>query len=60
MDSTTGHELLNFMNAYSVYNQIYMHLSSEKIPLSSQINSSIVTRYALRPEESQDNLSNAC
>jgi hypothetical protein len=25
VDSTSGHELLNFMDAFSVYNQIYMN-----------------------------------
>lgn len=30
VDSTTGHRMLNFMDVYSGYNQIYMNLDDAK------------------------------
>ena len=44
MDSTTGHILLTFMDAFSRYNQIKMAEEDQKKTLSSQVKGSIAIR----------------
>lgn len=44
VDSTTGYELLSFMDAYSDHNKILMYPANEETPLLSEIESFIATR----------------
>ena len=44
MDSTTGHKLLTFMDAFSRYNQIKMAEEDQEKTLSSQVKGSIAIR----------------
>lgn len=45
MDATMAHQLLNFMDAYSGYNQIKMHLSIRSILPSCPIYGFIATKW---------------
>ncbi|BBN69283.1 Disease resistance protein TIR-NBS-LRR class family [Prunus dulcis] len=44
VDATAGHALLSFMDAYSGYNQIFMHPETRPTPLSSQTEASTAIR----------------
>ncbi|KAI5348602.1 hypothetical protein L3X38_001489 [Prunus dulcis] len=54
VDATAGHELLSFMDAYSGYNQIFMH------PPDSGQRVVLLQCHAVRSEERGGNISKAC
>ncbi|CAL8993945.1 unnamed protein product [Prunus brigantina] len=51
VDATAGHELLSFMDAYSGYNQIFMHPTDREHAIHYRQRALLLQRHAVRPKE---------